>query len=59
MLSKTFIHGSVDFLPHMADKALPALAAGGRKFLEPFLSQALTELCLAPPLLPIALLSLA
>ena len=59
VLGKALVDRAVDLLTHMAGEPLPALAARGGELLDPFLLQALAQFGLAPPLLPVALLSLA
>src|SRR5450759_370350 len=58
VFSKALVDRPVDFLAHMANKPLPTPGAGGGKLLDALLLQALAQLGLAPPLLPVALLSL-
>ncbi len=41
VLGKALVDSPIDLLTDVPDKALPALAAGGRQFLDPFLFQAL------------------
>ncbi len=59
VLSKALVDCSVDFLAHMAGQALSRAAARGGKLLDAFLLQALAQLRLTSPLLPVALLSLS
>src|SRR5260370_27978597 len=59
VLGKALVDCAVDRLPHVPGEPLPALAAGRGKLLDAFLLQARAQLRLAPPLLPVALLSLA
>src|SRR5712692_7191599 len=56
---KALIDGAVDLPTDMAAQALPALAAGGRKLLHPFLFETLTQFGLASALLSITLLALS
>src|SRR6266852_1202318 len=58
MFGKTLVDRAIDLLTNVAGETLPALAACGGKLLDPFLLQAFAQLRLAPPFLPVALLSL-
>src|SRR5260370_4422176 len=58
VLLKALVHRPVDRLPYVAGEPLSALAARGGEFFHPFLLQALAQLRLAPPFLPVALLPL-
>src|SRR5258708_5137513 len=58
VLGKALVDRAVDLLAHMAGETLPRAAARGGKLLDAFLLQAPAQLRLAPPLLPVTLLSL-
>ncbi len=59
MPGKALVDRPVDLLTDVTGEALPASACGGGQLLDPFLHQALAPLGLAPPFLPVALLSLS
>src|SRR6266851_2893475 len=59
MPRKTLIDRPVDLLTHMADKTLPALATGGRKYPDTLLFETLAQLGFASSFLPVAFLSLS
>jgi hypothetical protein len=59
VLFKALVDCPVNRLPHVPGEPLPALAAGGGELLDASLLQALAQLRLAPPLLPVALLPLS